>query len=74
MTDPTRPHRLSSLDDAVETLLATVEGALHVAAPLGIGKPHRLLNALSPVGMAMVAFSVTWALRVTAADDALRGR
>ena len=33
---------------------------------------YRLLNALSPVGMAMVAFTVTWALRVTAADDALR--
>ena len=48
MTEPTRtlPHRLDSLDDAVETLLASIDGPLHVAAPLGIGKPHRLLNAL----------------------------
>ena len=27
-------------------VLARVEGALHVGAPLGLGKPHRLLNAL----------------------------
>jgi acyl-CoA hydrolase len=40
------PHRLDSLDDAVESLLASIDGPLHVAAPLGIGKPHRLLNAL----------------------------
>jgi acyl-CoA hydrolase len=48
MTDTERlaPPRLDNLDDAVETLLASVEGPLHVAAPLGIGKPHRLLNAL----------------------------
>jgi acyl-CoA hydrolase len=42
----TLPHRLDSLDDAVETLLASIDGPLQVAAPLGIGKPHRLLNAL----------------------------
>jgi acyl-CoA hydrolase len=48
MTDPhaAQPHRLDHLDDAVETLLASIEGPLHIAAPLGIGKPHRLLNAL----------------------------
>jgi len=48
MTEPTRtlPHRLDRLDDAVETLLASIPGPLHVAAPLGIGKPHRFLNAL----------------------------
>ena len=46
MTDQTRPHRLTRLDDAVETVLATLDGPLHVATPLGIGKPHRLLNAL----------------------------
>jgi acyl-CoA hydrolase len=48
MTDiqRTAPPRLERLDDAVETLLASVEGPLHIAAPLGIGKPHRLLNAL----------------------------
>ncbi|MFZ5638554.1 MAG: acetyl-CoA hydrolase/transferase C-terminal domain-containing protein [Pseudomonadota bacterium] len=45
-TPRTPPHRLDSLDDAVETLLASIDGPLHVAAPLGIGKPHRLLNAL----------------------------
>lgn len=37
---------LSSLDDAIDALLARVEGDLHVGAPLGLGKPHRLLNAL----------------------------
>jgi acyl-CoA hydrolase len=48
MNDTRRPAppRLEHLDDAVETLLASIEGPLHVAAPLGIGKPHRLLNAL----------------------------
>lgn len=45
---------------------------LHALYPVG-STGYRLLNALSPVGMAMVAFTVTWALRVTAADDALRG-
>ncbi len=40
------PPRLDSLDDAVETLLASIDGPLRIAAPLGIGKPHRLLNAL----------------------------
>ncbi len=41
-----QPHRLDHLDDAVETLLASIDGQLRIAAPLGIGKPHRLLNAL----------------------------
>ncbi|MDC0715597.1 acetyl-CoA hydrolase/transferase C-terminal domain-containing protein [Nannocystis bainbridge] len=40
------PTFLASLDDAVEVLLARVPGPLHVGAPLGLGKPHRLLNAL----------------------------
>ncbi|MCY1069811.1 hypothetical protein OV090_34035 [Nannocystis sp. RBIL2] len=40
------PTFLASLDDAVELLLARVPGPLHVGAPLGLGKPHRLLNAL----------------------------
>lgn len=40
------PLRLSSLDDAIEAMLARIHGPLRVAAPLGIGKPHRLLNAL----------------------------
>ena len=40
------PARFDSLDDAVEFLYQRVSGALHVGAPLGLGKPHRLLNAL----------------------------
>lgn len=46
MNTTPQPHRLDHLDDTVETLLASIDGPLHVAAPLGIGKPHRLLNAL----------------------------
>lgn len=37
---------LDSLDLAVDRLLARVDGPLRVGAPLGIGKPHRLLNTL----------------------------
>lgn len=40
------PAFFQSLDDAVATLLASIDGPLRVGAPLGIGKPHRLLNAL----------------------------
>ncbi|MCY7353773.1 MAG: acetyl-CoA hydrolase [Lysobacter sp.] len=40
------PARFDSLDDAVESILASIHGSLHIGAPLGIGKPHRLLNAL----------------------------
>jgi acyl-CoA hydrolase len=40
------PIRLQSLDDAVSLLLQRIPGPVHLAAPLGIGKPHRLLNAL----------------------------
>ncbi len=40
----THPH--DSLDTAIDALLARLPGPLHVGAPLGIGKPHRLLNAL----------------------------
>lgn len=45
---PTRPEpvQFDSLDDATEWLLARTDGPLHVAAPLGLGKPHRLLNEL----------------------------
>jgi acyl-CoA hydrolase len=38
--------RFESLDAAVAHMLATLPRALHVGAPLGLGKPHRLLNAL----------------------------
>ncbi len=37
---------LNDLDEAVELLLKRIPGTLRVAAPLAIGKPHRLLNAL----------------------------
>ena len=48
MTDDRRPAplRLDALDGAVDALLARIDGPLRIAAPLGIGKPHRLLNAL----------------------------
>jgi acyl-CoA hydrolase len=37
---------LTDLDEAVELLLRRIPGTLRIAAPLAIGKPHRLLNAL----------------------------
>ncbi|WDS37542.1 acetyl-CoA hydrolase/transferase C-terminal domain-containing protein [Pseudoxanthomonas sp.] len=37
---------LHDLDEAIDLILRCIPGALRVAAPLGIGKPHRLLNAL----------------------------
>ena len=40
------PLQFESLDDAVDAVLARIDGALRVGAPLGLGKPHRLLNAL----------------------------
>lgn len=40
------PARFESIDDAVATLLASIDGPLKVGAPLGLGKPHRFLNAL----------------------------
>jgi acyl-CoA hydrolase len=40
------PTTLDSLDAAVDMLLARIDGPLHVGAPLGLGKPHRLLNTL----------------------------
>ncbi|MFD0739216.1 acetyl-CoA hydrolase/transferase C-terminal domain-containing protein [Lysobacter koreensis] len=46
MTTRPDPVYLDSLDAAVDLLLARVAGPLHVGAPLGLGKPHRLLNAL----------------------------
>ncbi len=54
---------------------ATICGAvfpwLHALAAEGT-TTWRMLSALSPVGMAMLSFGVTWALRVTAAEDAAR--
>lgn len=40
------PARFQSLADAVDALYSRIDGPLHVGAPLGLGKPHRLLNAL----------------------------
>ena len=40
------PNYFNSLDAAVDFLLVQIEGPLRVGAPLGIGKPNRLLNAL----------------------------
>ncbi|PPJ43259.1 MULTISPECIES: acetyl-CoA hydrolase/transferase C-terminal domain-containing protein [unclassified Pseudoxanthomonas] len=40
------PRHLTDLDEAVDLLLAHTYGPLRMGAPLGIGKPHRLLNAL----------------------------
>ena len=35
-----------NLEDAIDALLRRIPGTLRIGAPLGIGKPHRLLNAL----------------------------
>ena len=40
------PVLLESLDAAVDFMLARIDGPMHLGAPLGLGKPHRLLNAL----------------------------
>ena len=42
----TAPLQFESPDEAIDAVLARIDGALHVGAPLGLGKPHRLLNAL----------------------------
>ncbi|MCE5232958.1 MAG: acetyl-CoA hydrolase/transferase C-terminal domain-containing protein [Mizugakiibacter sp.] len=40
------PERLTSPEDCVERILAHAGGELRIAAPLGLGKPVPLLNAL----------------------------
>ena len=42
----TAPLRFDSLDAAVDFLYNRIDGPLHLGAPLGLGKPHRLLNAI----------------------------
>ncbi|NZA28227.1 acetyl-CoA hydrolase [Luteimonas sp. SJ-92] len=42
----TTPQRFQALDDAVGFMLGRIDGPLRIGAPLGLGKPHRLLNAL----------------------------
>lgn len=46
MSERPAPILLDSLDAAVDLLLSRIRGPLKVGAPLGLGKPHRLLNAL----------------------------
>ena len=46
------PRHLTDLDEAVDLILAHTYGPLRMGAPLGIGKPHRLLNALYARGAA----------------------
>ncbi|RMH93426.1 acetyl-CoA hydrolase [Lysobacter pythonis] len=36
----------ADFDTAIATMLARIDGPLRIATPLGLGKPHRLLNAL----------------------------
>ncbi len=40
------PERTDNLEAAVEWLLSRIGGPLKIGTPLGLGKPHRLLNAL----------------------------
>ena len=40
------PVQLDSIEAAVELMLDRIDGPLQVGAPLGLGKPHGLLNAL----------------------------
>ena len=46
MSTRQEPVQFDSLDDATKWLLTHTDGPLRVAGPLGLGKPHRLLNAL----------------------------
>jgi acyl-CoA hydrolase len=40
------PKAFDSLEAAVDFMLARIDGPLRLGAPLGLGKPHRLLNEL----------------------------
>ncbi|MEO6065538.1 MAG: acetyl-CoA hydrolase/transferase C-terminal domain-containing protein [Lysobacterales bacterium] len=40
------PEYLATLDDAVDRIVSATADHVVLAAPLGIGKPHRLINAL----------------------------
>jgi len=46
MGTQTNPEAATVLAGAVDAILARCGATLEVAAPLGLGKPHRLLNAL----------------------------
>ncbi len=40
------PEQFTSLESAVDRIVSATAGRIVLAAPLGIGKPHRLINAL----------------------------
>ncbi|HET9048674.1 MAG TPA: acetyl-CoA hydrolase/transferase C-terminal domain-containing protein [Chiayiivirga sp.] len=46
MSRPLRRDYQFELEPLVDAIMAHHSGPLHVAAPLGLGKPHRLLNAI----------------------------
>ena len=46
MSERPAPERFTDIDAAVERLLSRIVGPLKLGAPLGLGKPHRLLNVL----------------------------
>lgn len=46
MNQPSKPIYCESLQAAIDAMLQRIQGPMHVGAPLGLGKPHRLLNAL----------------------------
>ncbi len=66
MTDPTRPTdnpnagNSPALEAAVDAILARCGSRLEVATPLGLGKPHHLLNAL----YARVAADTSLSMRI----------
>lgn len=47
MTETVPPATDPALEQAVERLLSHAGGRLVLAAPLGLGKPHRVLNAIT---------------------------
>jgi len=74
----TDPARFDSLDAAVDFLLARVGKRIVLGAPLGIGKPHRLLNAIYARVAAdpsiELTISTALALTPTKAPNALAAR
>lgn len=47
MSETSPPATDPALEQAVERLLAHADGHLVLASPLGLGKPHRVLNAIT---------------------------
>ena len=65
-------HRQWIYRAAYPTMLCGVAFPWMHALAAGGTTAWRMLNALAPVGAAMVGFGVTWALRVAAAEDGAR--